>query len=277
MGACPAAGRRCAEHDEQLRACTCVRSAAGWPSGCPRSLASRDHPQRCSRTGCWRSAQVGWRRDTKTSRVSAVRVFLEEQWEDGLARMPRGAMIHAGEIPSADYRLPRGIEGPVFEQLIDPANLAMLPSEQHRTLILLLAFTGLRVSSIVTLARDALEIGSDGHPYLRYLNVKLRREAVIPIGPALHEQLRRQEQLPDRHARCRRHPLPVALAAGGSPRQRHAASITCRSAGSVTCSSATCAQRRSATARGSWRAGYIRTGSATISAPAWSTRESRCR
>ena len=132
---------------------------------------------------------------TKTSRVSAVRVFLEEQWEDGLARMPRGATIHPGEIPSADYRLPRGIEGPVFDQLIDPANLALLPSEQHRTLILLLAFTGLRISSIVTLPRDALEIGSDGHPYLRYLNVKLRREAVIPIGPALHEQPRRQERL----------------------------------------------------------------------------------
>ena len=46
----------------------------------------------------------------------------------------------------------------------------------------------------MTLPRDALQIGSDGHPYLRYLNVKLRREAVIPIGPALHEQLRRQEQ-----------------------------------------------------------------------------------
>jgi integrase len=60
--------------------------------------------------------------------------------------------------------------------------------------ILLLAFTGLRVSSIVTLPRDALQIGSDNHPYLRYVNVKLRREAVIPIGPALVEQLRRQEK-----------------------------------------------------------------------------------
>jgi Phage integrase family len=78
--------------------------------------------------------------------------------------------------------------------LIDPANLALLASEQHRTLILLLAFTGLRISSIVTLSRDAVQIGSDGHAYLRYLNVKLRREAVIPIGPALHEQLRRQEE-----------------------------------------------------------------------------------
>ncbi len=34
-------------------------------------------------------------------------------------------------------------------------------------MILLLAFTGLRVSSIVTLPRDALVIGSDNHPYLR--------------------------------------------------------------------------------------------------------------
>ncbi len=132
---------------------------------------------------------------TKTSRVSAVRLFLEEQWEDGLARLPRSATIHAGEIPSADCRLPRGIEVPVFDQLIDPGNLALLPSEQHRTIILLLAFTGLRISSIVTLARDALQIGSDEHPYLRYLNLKLRGEAVIPIGPVLHEQLRRQEEL----------------------------------------------------------------------------------
>jgi site-specific recombinase XerD len=131
---------------------------------------------------------------TKTSRVSAVRLFLEEQWEDGLARMPRSATIHAGEVPSAEQQLPRGIEASVFDQLIDPANLALLFSEQQRTIVLLLAFTGLRISSIVTLARDALEIGSDGHPYLRYLNVKLRREAVIPIGPVLHEQLRRHEQ-----------------------------------------------------------------------------------
>ena len=53
-------------------------------------------------------------------------------------------------------RLPRGIEAPVFDQFIDPTNLALLPCEQHRTVILLLAFTGLRVSSIVTLPRDAL-------------------------------------------------------------------------------------------------------------------------
>jgi len=213
---------------------------------------------------------------TKTSRVSAVRLFLEEQWQDGLARMPRSATIHAGEVPSAEQQLPRGIEAPVFDKLIDPANLALLPSEQHRTIVLLLAFTGLRISSIVTLAPDALEIATDGHPYLRYLNVKLRREAVIPIGPVLHEQLRRHEQFltdtlgVDSTSFLLPSPPPVVEV---TP----AASITYRSAGSGTCSSATCRSRRSATAAGGWRAGFIRTGSVTTSAPAWSTTACRCR
>ncbi|MGB0092615.1 MAG: tyrosine-type recombinase/integrase [Solirubrobacteraceae bacterium] len=132
---------------------------------------------------------------SKAGRVTAVRLFLEEQWQDGLAGLPRTAMIYVGEVPhSRSRRLPRGIEAPVFDQFIDPANLALLSCEQHRTVILLLAFTGLRVSSVVTLPRGALVIGSDNHPYLRYVNVKLRREAVIPIGPMLVEQLRRQEE-----------------------------------------------------------------------------------
>ena len=103
------------------------------------------------------------------------------------------AAILAGEVPIVEYLGPRGIERAVFEQFIDPAKLALLDTEQHRTVILLLALTGLRVSSIVTLARDALAIGSDGHPYLRYLNVKFGREAVIPIGPEICEQLHRQQ------------------------------------------------------------------------------------
>jgi integrase len=46
-----------------------------------------------------------------------------------------------------------------------------------------------------TLARDAREFGPDGHPYLRYFNVKAKRHAMLPIAPALSEQLERQEEL----------------------------------------------------------------------------------
>ena len=79
-----------------------------------------------------------------------------------------------------DFRAQRAVQISVHRRPLRKLS-ALLPSEKQRTVILLLAHTGLRVSSLVTLARDALEIGSDGHPYLRYRNIKLKREAVIPI------------------------------------------------------------------------------------------------
>jgi integrase len=70
--------------------------------------------------------------------------------------------------------------------------LAVL-DERDRTIVLVLAFTGFRVSSVVTLMRDCVEVGSDGHPYLRYFNVKGSREVMLPIPPLLAERLKRQE------------------------------------------------------------------------------------
>jgi hypothetical protein len=59
---------------------------------------------------------------SKAARVTAVRLFLEEQWQDGLVGLPRTAVIHVGEVPhNRSRRLPRGIEAPVFDQFIDPA------------------------------------------------------------------------------------------------------------------------------------------------------------
>ena len=123
------------------------------------------HPRGAGGLAVGGPLKLGLAAASKANRVTAVRLFLEEQWQDGLAGLPRTAVIHVGEVPhNRSRRLPRGIEAPVFEQFIDPANLALLPCEQHRTVILLLAFTGLRVSSIVTLPRDALVVGSDNHP-----------------------------------------------------------------------------------------------------------------
>jgi site-specific recombinase XerD len=134
---------------------------------------------------------------TRRRYVCVLRQFLAEQCDDGLIGLPRGAVIHRSEMPEIEYRPPRGLDRAVFDQFIDPANLALLGNEQQRTVILLLAHTGLRVSSVVTLARDAVEIGSDGHPYLRYRNVKLKREAMIPIGPVLTDQIRVQQRYLD--------------------------------------------------------------------------------
>jgi integrase/ferredoxin len=141
----------------------------------------------------WARHQTEWMPATRNQRLLAVRLLLQEQAEDGLAGLPRGAVIHGAELPRVDPGLPKTIADGVFAQWIDPANLALL-DERDRTLVLVLAFTGFRVSSVVTLMRDALEFGPDKHPYLRYVNVKLSREALLPIPPLLADQL-------ERHAR----------------------------------------------------------------------------
>ncbi|HEX7452594.1 MAG TPA: hypothetical protein VF294_09930, partial [Polyangiaceae bacterium] len=132
----------------------------------------------------WVRQQSGWKPATRNHRVVALRALLEEQAEDGLAGLPR-----------VDYRLPKQRPGEVFAQWVDPANLALLDDEQNRTVVSLLAFTGFRVSSVVTRTRDARELGPDGQPYLRYVNIKAKRQAMLPIAPALSEQLERQEAL----------------------------------------------------------------------------------
>ncbi|MGZ6638878.1 MAG: tyrosine-type recombinase/integrase [Solirubrobacteraceae bacterium] len=140
----------------------------------------------------WVRHESRWKPATRNQRLLAVRLLLEEQREDGLAGLPASALIHARELPRAYDALPKTLPGEVFAQWIAPAKLARL-DERDRTIVLVLAFTGFRVSSVVTLMRNCLEWGSDGHPYLRYFNVKASREAMLPIPPLLAEQLRRQE------------------------------------------------------------------------------------
>jgi integrase len=141
----------------------------------------------------WVRHESPWKPATCNQRLLAMRLLLEEQRDDGLAGLPAGAVIHAAELPRIGYQLPKTLPGEVFAQWIDPANLALL-DERDRTLVLVLAVTGFRVSSVVTLMLNCVELGSDGHPYLRYFNVKGSREAMLPIPPALAEQLHRHQQ-----------------------------------------------------------------------------------
>ena len=140
----------------------------------------------------WVRHETEWKPATRNQRLLAVRLLLEEQREDGMAGLPAGAVIHGSEVPRVDPGLPKTLPSGVFAQWVDPANLAVL-GERDRTIVLVLAFCGFRVSSVVTLRRDCLELGSDGHPYLRYFNVKGSREAMLPIPPLLAEQLRHHE------------------------------------------------------------------------------------
>jgi hypothetical protein len=111
----------------------------------------------------WVRHETDWKPAARNQRLLAVRLLLAERAEDGLDGLPRGAVIHCSEVPRVEAGLPKTIADEVFAQWIDPANLVLL-EERDRTLVLVLAFTGFRVSSVVTLMRDALKSGPDGHP-----------------------------------------------------------------------------------------------------------------
>ncbi len=83
--------------------------------------------------------ETDWKPATRNQRLLAVRLLLLEQAEDGLAGLPRGAVIHGSELPHVYPGLPKTIPDDVFAQWIGPANLARL-DERDRTLVLVLAF-----------------------------------------------------------------------------------------------------------------------------------------
>jgi integrase len=163
----------------------------------------------------WVRHETDWRPATRNQRVLAVRLLLSEQAEDGLDGLPRGAVIHGSELPRVDPGLPKTIADDVFAQWIDPSNLALL-DERDRTLVLVLAFTGFRVSSVVTLMRDALESGPDGHPYVRYFNLKASREANAADPAATRRPARAPRGASDRVVPADE----VAVSLAGAPQRR---------------------------------------------------------
>jgi site-specific recombinase XerD len=137
---------------------------------------------------------------TRLRRIGTLRSLVEEQRKDGLRGLPETALIHAAELPRVEYQLAKTLDEPVFQELIAPDNLPQLRQEWHRTAVLLLAFTGMRISSVVTLGRDCMTHGADGQPYLR--------EAILPIPPQLEEQIIRQGRWLDEERRETKYLLP---------------------------------------------------------------------
>ena len=117
-----------------------VRAAAARRPRSRRELLDRLRPVRAH--------QRRWRQSTQQRRLGALRAFFAEQRDDGLTGLPRERGHPRRRDPNVDYRLPRQLEPGIVRAVHRPANLALLASEQHRTIVLLLATTGLRVSSV---------------------------------------------------------------------------------------------------------------------------------
>lgn len=112
-------------------------------------------------------------------------------WDTSL---PANAVFHAEDYPQHGPRPPRAFSEHVMSQLEDPANLDRWDNPAFRLITLILMRCGLRISSVLTLAYDCITHDANGAPYLRYVNTKMKREALVPIDETLVEQINHQQQ-----------------------------------------------------------------------------------
>ena len=123
-----------------------------------------------------------------------LRAFLEEnrryRWVPTIAA---DATIYPEELSSRRRTLPRFIPEFVMGQLESKENLAQLRMP-YRSLVVLIAETGLRAGDACALPFDPLLTDSAGWPCLRYASSKIRAEHLLPLSTPAVEAIRAQQQ-----------------------------------------------------------------------------------
>lgn len=79
-------------------------------------------------------------------------------------------------------------------QVEQPANLDRWHNPDGRVLTLILMRCGLRVGDACNLAFDCIIRDADGAAYVRYLNRKMKREALVPIDEEVENEITTQHQ-----------------------------------------------------------------------------------
>lgn len=116
----------------------------------------------------------------------------QHRWD---ATLPAGALIFADDYPKRITSAPRALAEAVMAQVEQPDNLERWDNPAFRLVTLILIRCGLRVSDALRLRIDCVVTDAEGAPYLRYVNHKMKREALIPIDEEIREEIteRRRE------------------------------------------------------------------------------------
>ena len=94
-------------------------------------------------------------------------------------------MFFTEDYPKREERLPRALAEQVMAQLEHPRSLAKFDDPAYRLITMILMRCGLRVTDALRLRADCLVSDADGAPYLRYVNHKMKREALVPLDEEL--------------------------------------------------------------------------------------------
>jgi integrase len=115
----------------------------------------------------------------------------QHRWDTDL---PAGAMFFTEDYPKRAERLPRALAEHVMTQMESTDNLDRWDNPTYRLVSVILMRCGLRVSDALRLPSDCVVTDTDGAPYLRYFNHKMKRDALVPIDEELRDLLDQQRQ-----------------------------------------------------------------------------------
>jgi integrase len=121
---------------------------------------------------------------------SFLHAVRQHHWDDTL---PATALVFTEDYPARVERAPRALAEQVMAQIEHPDNLARFTNPAYRLVTLVLIRAGLRVTDALSVSRDCVVLDADGAPYLRYLNHKMKREALVPIDEELNTLIVEQQ------------------------------------------------------------------------------------
>src|SRR5262249_45973218 len=108
--------------------------------------------------------------------------------------LPATALIFPDDYPMRTERLPRALAEHVMAQVEDPGNLDRWTYPAYQLVTLILIRCGLQVTDALRLEHDCVVTDAAGAPYLRYLNHKMSRQALVPIDDQLRGLITEQQR-----------------------------------------------------------------------------------
>ena len=167
------------------------------------TFLSQCHPEVDDETGITRAvleSYLSWlatgpySTNTKLLSLSMLRVFLDAcRRHDWMGELVPSAVIYEEELPNRDDGLPRFVPEFVMAQLENDANLAQLPSLTARHLVVVMIETGLRIGDACTLEFSSLIDDSAGGPCLRFHNLKVRADQLVPLSAKAAKAIKAQQ------------------------------------------------------------------------------------
>jgi integrase len=121
---------------------------------------------------------------------SFLQAIRQHRWDGTILA---NALIFADDYPKRTALVPRVLAEHVMAQVEQPSNLDRWDNPAFRVVTMVLVRCGLRVNDALRLKADCVLTDAEGAPYLRYVNHKMKREALVPVDEEVRAEVIAQQ------------------------------------------------------------------------------------